>query len=148
IYIAALNGHEGVVRLLLERNEIDVNPKCHSGNTPLWIAACNAHTGVVRLLLGRCDINDNLYCYSGLNPLRVLAGNGLINGMGMRMDQVDRTNIDINVNSKDNSEETISSSTALKGHKNIDQFLLEYNVNEDKKDPEKRRGYPLLLTEQ
>ena len=51
LYSAAENGHEAVVRLLLE-NEADVNMKdWWNGRTALHSAAENGHEAVVRLLL-------------------------------------------------------------------------------------------------
>lgn len=44
-------GHETVVRLLLERNEIDANPKDSNGRTPLMWAARFGYEAVVQLLL-------------------------------------------------------------------------------------------------
>jgi len=57
---AARRGHEGVVRILLERS--DVNPDTADteyGRTPLLWAAENGHEGVVRMLLERNDVNPN-----------------------------------------------------------------------------------------
>ena len=50
LYIAATNGHEGVVRLLLERGA-QREAANKNGATPLFIAAQRGHEGVVRLLL-------------------------------------------------------------------------------------------------
>ncbi|KAF8421775.1 ankyrin repeat-containing domain protein, partial [Tirmania nivea] len=40
---AAENGHEAVVRLLLERNDVDVNAKDNNGWSPLSWAAGHGH---------------------------------------------------------------------------------------------------------
>ncbi|KAK8851947.1 ankyrin repeat protein [Apiospora arundinis] len=51
---AAKNGHEAVVRLLLEHKaEVDwkATGKYHEGRTPLFFAASNGHEAVVRVLL-------------------------------------------------------------------------------------------------
>jgi ankyrin repeat protein len=55
LYLAARGGHEGVVRLLLERGaEIDArNPGSAAGRTALVGAAEKGHEGVVRALLER-----------------------------------------------------------------------------------------------
>ena len=63
---AALNGYEAVVRLLIERGDVDINGKdnnCQTprgdidinaedmeGGTPLSVATQNGHEAVVRLL--------------------------------------------------------------------------------------------------
>ena len=52
LYIACQEGHEGVVKLLLERNEIDINkPNNNNDTTPLYIACHNGHESVVKLML-------------------------------------------------------------------------------------------------
>jgi ankyrin repeat protein len=51
IMIAALRGHETIVKLLLDHNAtVDPNP---SGLMPLYFAACGGHTSIVQLLLNR-----------------------------------------------------------------------------------------------
>jgi len=58
--LAAQNGHETVVRLLLEREDVEVNSREDKGGvTPLSWAACNGHEAAVRLLLERDDIDVN-----------------------------------------------------------------------------------------
>jgi len=75
---AAENGHEGIVKLLLERK--DVNPDSTDmmyGQTPLSWAAEKGQEGIVKLLLGRKDVNpdapDTMF---GRTPLSWAAENG------------------------------------------------------------------------
>ena len=75
---AAIRGHGGVVKMLLERE--DVNPDqadTDYGQTPLLWAAENGHEGVVKLLLERGDVNpgqaDTIF---GRTPLSLAAENG------------------------------------------------------------------------
>ena len=57
---AAQNGYEGVVRQLLERNDINLNIFDKDGLTSLSSAtAGNGDDGVVRLLLERNNVNPN-----------------------------------------------------------------------------------------
>ena len=49
---AAENGHEGIVKLLLEREDVNRNSSCNSDRTLLAWAASNGCEGVVTLLLG------------------------------------------------------------------------------------------------
>jgi DNA polymerase III delta prime subunit len=49
--IAASNGHQEVVRVLLQTHQVDVNIPSIAGRPPIFCAAANGHTGVVRLLL-------------------------------------------------------------------------------------------------
>jgi len=57
---AATESHEDVVKVLLQRK--DVNPNvadAEYGRTPLWLAAERSHEGIVKLLLEREDIDPN-----------------------------------------------------------------------------------------
>ena len=56
---AAKNGHEEVVKILLDREDIDPNKPNEESQTPLFLAACNGHERVVRLLLGRDYVDPN-----------------------------------------------------------------------------------------
>ena len=62
---AAIEGHEEAVRVLLHRQDIDVNSLCYdeswlSPRTALAWAAHNGHVAIVELLLERDDIDVNL----------------------------------------------------------------------------------------
>ena len=60
LILAAQRGHEGVVKMLLERE--DVNPDqadTEYGRTPLSWAAWNGYTGVVKMLLEREEVNPD-----------------------------------------------------------------------------------------
>jgi Ankyrin repeats (3 copies) len=50
LWLAAANGHEAVVRLLVARDDVEADSKDVDGRTPLWQAAANGHEAVVRLL--------------------------------------------------------------------------------------------------
>ena len=60
LVLAVEKGHLGVVRLLLERNDVDVN-----AGEPLQCAAYYGHEAVVRLLLERNDVDINATDSSG-----------------------------------------------------------------------------------
>jgi len=57
---AVWNGHEGIVKLLLECKEVNSNSSDEGGRTPLFEAAWNGNEGIVKLLLGRKEVNPNL----------------------------------------------------------------------------------------
>jgi len=57
---AAGNGHEGIVKLLLGRKDVNPDtPDTERGRTPLCWAAGSGHEGIVKLLLGRKGVNPN-----------------------------------------------------------------------------------------
>jgi ankyrin repeat protein len=117
---AAMNGHEAVVRLLLETGQVDINSRNNSGWTPLFWAAVNGHEAVVRLLLdtGKAEINsrDN----DGRTPLSRAAVN--------RNEAVIRLLLDTGkakINSRDNGGWTALSWAAVDGHEAIIRLLLD-----------------------
>jgi len=74
---AAQNGHEGIVRLLLGREDVNPDaPDKWDGRTPLSWAAGNGHEGIVKLLLGRKEVNPDSSSKYGGTPLSWAAGNG------------------------------------------------------------------------
>ena len=54
---APSNRHEGVVEVLLGRDDVNPDKPDIYGRTPLWWAAKNGHMGVVGILLERDDID-------------------------------------------------------------------------------------------
>jgi hypothetical protein len=57
MFLAAVNGHEATVKLLMEREDVDVNARDRSGVTVLMYAAVNGQRDVVELLITRHDVN-------------------------------------------------------------------------------------------
>ncbi|KFZ08626.1 hypothetical protein V502_09249 [Pseudogymnoascus sp. VKM F-4520 (FW-2644)] len=53
---AAARGHEAVVRLLVERNDVIADSKDNNGQTPLSWAAVVGHEAIVKLLVERDDV--------------------------------------------------------------------------------------------
>ena len=53
---AASRGHEAVVWLLVERDDVEADSKDDYGQTPLWHAAWGGHEAVVRMLVERDDV--------------------------------------------------------------------------------------------
>ena len=73
--IAAQEGHEAVVSLLLE-NGANVNAVNNYGETPLWIAAANGREAVVSLLLAADGVNVNAVNNYGETPLMLAVFKG------------------------------------------------------------------------
>ena len=72
---AAMNGYDGVVRILLGRDDVDPNSPGKWGQ-PLCLAAEDGHEGVVRILLGRDDVDPNGLGEWGRPPLCLAAEDG------------------------------------------------------------------------
>ena len=66
---AAENGHEAVVKLLVERDDVKADSKDNCGQTPLSWAARNGHEAVVKLLVERDDVKADLKNNDGQTPL-------------------------------------------------------------------------------
>lgn len=75
LYLAASNGHDAVMRALVDSGKVDVNAMSWSG-TPLHIAAERGHDSAVRLLLKIDEIDVNVRKGSGDTPLAVAAEKG------------------------------------------------------------------------
>ena len=57
LYLAALNGHEELVKLLLS-HDVSVNTTTNDGQTPLHGAASDGHLGIIKLLFEKgADVN-------------------------------------------------------------------------------------------
>jgi len=71
---AALRGHEGVVKALLEQKDINPNLAGHeSGLTPLSLAALKGHEAVVKVFLDQEGVNPNGVGTPSREPPLVLA---------------------------------------------------------------------------
>jgi ankyrin repeat protein len=73
---AAENGHEGIVKLLLDTGKVDADWKDGDGRTPLWWAAGNGHEAIVKLLLDTGKVDADWKDGDGRTPLWWAAGNG------------------------------------------------------------------------
>ncbi|KAM3075100.1 hypothetical protein ACMFMG_007443 [Clarireedia jacksonii] len=70
LWLAACNGREAVVKLLVTKDCVDLNSKDDIyGRTPLWIAIEKRHISVVKLLLMQESIDPNPKDNSGETPL-------------------------------------------------------------------------------
>jgi hypothetical protein len=74
LYHAAENGHEHVVRLLLDRSDVDVNMKRNVKMTLLLVAAEKGFEGIVRALLEKPNIVPDLAGSHGKTALMCAAG--------------------------------------------------------------------------
>lgn len=129
---AAERGHEAVVELLLEENNVNPNSKDSTrGWTPLWYAVANGHTPVVRLLLekGRTDPNSKSKNQQVVLSLAAQKGYDMIVKLLLEKDQVDPDYMDSKYG------QTPILRAAIKGHHKVVELLLNrVGVNPNSKD--------------
>jgi len=65
-----------VVKILLERLDVDPNTADEDGQTPLFRAASDGYEGVVQTLLGRVDVNTDIADLAGETALSQALKNG------------------------------------------------------------------------
>ena len=116
---AARRGQEGVVRILVERKDVNPNTPEEDGRTPLSWAAENGHDGIVRILLERNDINPTTADKYGLTPLSWAAQKGREVVVRIILERND-----INPNTPDNHSRTPLSLAAGGGREGVVRILL------------------------
>ncbi|XWX02319.1 hypothetical protein V2A60_010356 [Cordyceps javanica] len=127
---AARNGHDAVVRLLLEKGPVDTETKCYNSWTPLSWASWNGHEAVVERLLDiertNADPKDSL---TGWTALALASKNGHV-GVVKLLLQTQR----VNVNAADNHGKTPLSWAAWSGKVAVVRLLLEAGAFVESKD--------------
>ena len=125
---AAWSGHEGVVKILLGRDDVNPDKPGYLEQTPLNLAARNGHEGVVKVLLGREDVNPNKPNREGGTPLHSAAENGHEEVVKILLGRDD-----VNSDKPGYLERTPLHSAAENGHEGVVKILLERDdVNPDK----------------
>jgi len=139
---ASGRGHGGVVRMLLEREDVNPNQAdTFYGRTPLWWAAERGHEGIVKMFLERKDVNPNQAATNyGQTLLSWAARRGDEGIVKMLLERED-----VNPNQADTEYgRTPLSLAAESGHEGIVKMLLE---REDVNHSQADTGYgqtPLL----
>ena len=127
---AAWNGHEGVVKILLGRGDVNPNKTDCYGKTPLHWAAQSGHEGVVKILLERDDVSPEGPGLHRQTPLFLAAQNGHEGVVKILLGRED-----VDPDRPDSTYETPLSSAAENGHEGVVKILLErIDVNPDRRD--------------
>ena len=135
---AAMNGHQAVVKLLLDRDDVAVNILDPYGDTPLLCAVKKGHEAVIKLLLDRDDVMINLQNRYGESSLSLAAQNGNEAVVKLLLNREDGI-----ADSRDIRGQTPLSWAARKGREAVVKLLLNRNdVAVNSKDMENRT--PLL----
>jgi ankyrin repeat protein len=126
---AAENGHVSVVKLLVDRTDVEADFKDQRGKTPLSYAAENGHEAVVKLLIDRADVDTDSKDSYGRTPLSYAARNGHEAVVKLLIDRAD-----VDTDSKDSYGWTPLSSAAMCGHEAVVKLLVDrIDVDADSK---------------
>jgi len=131
---AARKGQEAVVKLLLERKDVNPDRPDNGGQTPISWAAENAHEAVVNLLLERKDVNPDRPDNGGRTPILWAARYGHEAVVKLLLERKD-----VNPDRLDYGGQTPISWAAKNGHEAVVKLLLERkDVNPDRPDNDGR----------
>ena len=127
---AARNRHQGVVEILLGRDDIDPDKPGVFGQTPLSCAAWNGHESVVKILLGRGEVDPNGVDNDSETPLSYAAGSGHEGVVKILLDRDD-----VDPDKPASLDRTPFCYAAGQGHRRVAKLLLERGeVRPDKQD--------------
>lgn len=121
LHLAAKNGHQRLVRLLLSFENVDSQVKDTQQHTPLMWAARNGHSGVVNMLVQTRECNINSLDSMGYSPLAWAARNGHVAVVELLLHM--KT---IEPNSLDRFRHTPLSWAARNGHEVVLKRLLDH----------------------
>ncbi|KAI5785379.1 hypothetical protein FPQ18DRAFT_86745 [Pyronema domesticum] len=130
---ASRNGHDSVVKLLLQADGIDINSKDNNGRTALSWASNSGHHSVVKLLLQAESVDINSRDDIGWTALLRASRNGHDSVVKLLL-QADG----IDINSKDSVHGlTALSWASLRGHNSVMKLLLQADgIDINSKDSE------------
>ena len=116
---AARNGHEGALKILLERQEINPDKPDNDDRTPLSHAAKNGHERVIKILLGWEEVNPDKPDKFDRTPLSYAAESGHEGVMKMLLKRGR-----VNPDKLDTFGRTPLSYAACFGHEGVVKILL------------------------
>ena len=110
---------KAVVKLLVERDNVEVDSRDNYGQTPLSMAAGSGHEAIVKLLVERNDVEAASKDNYDQTPLSMAAGSGHEAIVKLLVERND-----VEVDSMDNYGRTPLSLAAGSGHEAIEKLLL------------------------
>ncbi|OBT84412.1 hypothetical protein VE02_07114 [Pseudogymnoascus sp. 03VT05] len=116
---AALKGHDGVVKLLLDEAGVNVNSMDKYSRTPLFLAADHGDGEVVKLLLATTGIDVNSGDIEGTTPLSIATNNGHESVVKLLLAKAG-----VNLSSMDQYYRTPLFLAAQYGHEEVVKLLL------------------------
>ena len=119
ILLAAEEGHEGVVQLLLRRKDVKPDTADEYGRTPLLCASNIWREETVRLLVEREDVNIHKLDKSGQTVLLSAVESGSVAVVGLLLGREG-----INSNTRSKTGQTLLSLASGKGHDEVVKLLL------------------------
>ena len=120
---ASRRGHEGVVRVLLERGDVNSGTLGTGyGSAPLLWAAENGHEGVVRILVERNDVNPDKSDRRRRTPLWWACRNGHDGIVKILLERSD-----VNPDKQDRRHRTLLLCASKFGHEGVVRMLLDRN---------------------
>jgi len=125
---AACWGNEGVVSLLLAKDDILPDKPNNYGQTPLFQASFQGHEGVVRLLLARADVNPDERDINDSTPLSQACFGGHEAVVGLLLAR------GADPDNPDNDGQTPLSQASFGGHEEVVRLLLARGVSPDRPD--------------
>jgi len=115
---AVEGGRVGIVKLLLDRKDVNPDSGDNFGRTPLWCAALGGHEGIVKLLLDRKEVNPDSRDDFGRTPLWVAASGGHEGVVKLLLDRKE-----VNPDSGDKHGKTPLQCAAEGGHERLLKLL-------------------------
>ncbi|KAL6835632.1 hypothetical protein J3E69DRAFT_319241 [Trichoderma sp. SZMC 28015] len=130
---ATENGHNDVVKLLLDTNKVNVNSTNGDGSTPLHYASLRQHEDIVNLLLDTRSIDVNLQDIYGYSPLHLSARRGYETIVQLLLRK-----LEVDVNLRDGYKSTPLHYAASAGYEVIVHLLFErHDIDVNAKDDHK-----------
>jgi len=117
---AAWNGHEGAVKILRGRSDVNPGNREDDSRTPLFFAAWNGHEGVVKILLKRVDVDPDKPNHRGRTPLWQAARGGHEGVVKLLLERGD-----VDPDKPDHQGKAPLSQAARGGHEGVVKMLLE-----------------------